>query len=150
MPHNTIRRFDSTGEAYDACQTGEAEKGDLLWIPSEGVVGFADTWPFAVTRQHGALHVANDSAGTYMPDCTAAAVELAQALGLAVMAHLLPIPTFPEDDWVPACGGTEVPFVVKGQRLHYMWNRKTGQHAYYHCDRDVFLLPHEAAAILNV
>jgi hypothetical protein len=28
----------------------------VLVIPSEGVVGIADTWPIAVTQEHGALH----------------------------------------------------------------------------------------------
>jgi hypothetical protein len=52
----TIRRFSSTREAYDGCQIGEANKGDLLWIPTEKVVGIADTWPVALTREYGALH----------------------------------------------------------------------------------------------
>ena len=151
MPHNTIRRFDSTGEAYDACQTGEAEKGDLLWIPSEGVVGVADTWPFAVTCQYGKLHVTDDSpeAAAYLPDAVAAAVKLAQALGLQCMAHLLPVVELPADDWIPACGGTERPFVCNGRRLQYMWNRGTGQHAYYDCEADMFLTTEDAFRTLN-
>jgi hypothetical protein len=55
----------------------------------------------------------------------------------------------PDDDWIPACGGTEIPFVVKGHRLHYMWNRRTGDHAYYHCDRDLFLSLNEVTSIFN-
>lgn len=49
--------FRSTGEAYDACQCDEnVAKGDLLLIPSEHVIGVADTWPFAVTDICGHLH----------------------------------------------------------------------------------------------
>lgn len=52
-----IHRFDSTEEAYDACQCDDTiQKGDLLLIESEGVVGIADTWPMAVTAKRGELH----------------------------------------------------------------------------------------------
>jgi hypothetical protein len=52
-----VHYFESTGEAYDACQCDENIKnGDVLVIESEGVVGVADTWPFAITEAHGALH----------------------------------------------------------------------------------------------
>jgi len=53
------------------------------------------------------------------------------------------------DDWVAACGGTEEPFTVRGRRLHYMWNRRNGDHAYYDCDRDIFLTPEEYMEIIN-
>lgn len=56
-----IHLFESTGEAYDACQCDEDIKdGDVLVIESERVVGVADTWPFAVTVAHGNLHVLKD------------------------------------------------------------------------------------------
>jgi hypothetical protein len=49
--------FESTGAAYDATQCDENIKtGDVLIIPSEGVIGIADTWPVAVTVEHGNLH----------------------------------------------------------------------------------------------
>lgn len=52
-----IHVFSSTGAAYDACQCdAEIKDGDILVIPSEGVVGIADTWPFAITAKRGALH----------------------------------------------------------------------------------------------
>lgn len=55
--------FESTGEAYDATQTEDAIKdGDLLLIPSERVVGIADTWPVAVTVEFGKLHTIVDGA----------------------------------------------------------------------------------------
>ena len=44
------------------------------------------------------------------------------------------------DDWMPACGGTEKEFIVDGTRWLYMWNRTTGQHAYYNVTDDVFEL----------
>ncbi len=52
-----VHRFDSTGEAYDACQCDDAiSDGDVLIIESECVVGVAHTWPIAVTVESGALH----------------------------------------------------------------------------------------------
>jgi len=52
-----VHYFESTGEAYDACQCDKAIKtGDVLVIRSERVVGIADTWPMAVTAKHGELH----------------------------------------------------------------------------------------------
>jgi len=59
----TTHQFDSSNEAYDACQVGETYDGDkvndrdILVIKSEQVVGLADTWPLAVTTRHGAFHV---------------------------------------------------------------------------------------------
>lgn len=62
-----VHYFNSTGEAYDATQcSDEIKDGDVLVIRSEGVVGIADTWPFAVTEAAGNLHsidtVGNDHA----------------------------------------------------------------------------------------
>jgi hypothetical protein len=42
--------------AYDACNTGQCHRGDVLVIESEGIVGIADTWPIAVTEQQGEFH----------------------------------------------------------------------------------------------
>lgn len=54
-----IHFFESTGKAYNACQcSDEIKTGDILFIPSEGVVGIADAWPVAVTANHGDLHSA--------------------------------------------------------------------------------------------
>ena len=157
----TIHRFDSTGEAYDLCQCSEhIHKGDVLWIPSERVVGIADTWPIAVTTSHGKLHYTDDSAAgadyfvsnPYAQTGLLDAIELAQALGYPIMAHLLPPPSaceLVENDWIPACGGSEVPFDVGGRRLHYLWNRTTGEHAYYDLRNDIFLTNAEAHAILG-
>lgn len=53
----STHEFESTGEAYDACQTDDNIKtGDTLVVAPERVVGLAWTWPVAVTREHGALH----------------------------------------------------------------------------------------------
>ena len=53
----TTHTFESTGDAYDACQCDDAIKdGDTLLIPSEGVVGIAHCWPVAVTEETGHLH----------------------------------------------------------------------------------------------
>lgn len=52
-----VHFFPDSGLAYDACQCDEGiAKGDLLIIESECVIGVADTWPIAVSREHGALH----------------------------------------------------------------------------------------------
>lgn len=52
-----IHVFRSSGDAYNACQTDtEVRDNDILLIPSEEVVGIADTWPVAVTFQHQELH----------------------------------------------------------------------------------------------
>lgn len=57
--------FHTSGDAYDACQTGihyafdgeyPVATGDILVIDSEKVVGIADTWPVAVTKERGHLH----------------------------------------------------------------------------------------------
>jgi hypothetical protein len=53
------------------------------------------------------------------------------------------------DDWVAACGGTETPFRTRtGRMLFYMWNRTTGEHAYYDVEGDVFLTYEEASLAL--
>ena len=60
MP-TTIWQFDTTGDAYDACQCDERiSDGDILWIPSENVIGIAGTWPVALTPNCGNLHSMDD------------------------------------------------------------------------------------------
>lgn len=42
--------------------------------------------------------------------------------------------------WLPACNGTETPFVSRsGRRLLYVWQPSTGKHAYLDCDTDTVL-----------
>ncbi len=51
--------------------------------------------------------------------------------------------------WLPANGGTEVPFVTRsGARLLYCWQATTGKHAYLNCDTDLILSFEEAEALL--
>jgi hypothetical protein len=53
------------------------------------------------------------------------------------------------DDWVPACGGTEVPFKSRsGKRLQYVWQPSTGQHAYLDVDSDIILTNEQAEEAL--
>ena len=63
-----IWTFDSTGEAYDACQSSDAIlKGDILLIAGERVIGIADTWPVAITKRSGKLHHAIEGeCGSYL------------------------------------------------------------------------------------
>ncbi|ESY35392.1 hypothetical protein NKK48_30330 [Mesorhizobium sp. C386A] len=56
-----IHFFDSTGDAYDFTQCiDDIKNGDVLVIESEKVVGLADTWPVAVTKEAGNLHTLDD------------------------------------------------------------------------------------------
>jgi hypothetical protein len=99
-----VHRFDSSRDAYDACQCCEGvNDGDVLIIASEGVIGIADTWPFAMTQAHGSLHQVQpgtsdadlaSGAACYADDPTAKAAtflagmararEFAQQLGLTL------------------------------------------------------------------
>ena len=67
----TKHYFNSTGDAYDSCQMGAhvdtgkpVLKGDILIIKSERVIGVAYTWPVAVTREHGELHIFQSAQST--------------------------------------------------------------------------------------
>ena len=54
-----------------------------------------------------------------------------------------------QGNWVPACGGTEVPFLTRcGRRLLYCYQASTGKHAYLDCDTDLILSNEEALSIL--
>ncbi len=54
----TVLYFETTGDAYDYCQHDDTIKnGDILVVKDEGVVGFAGTWPVAITTLHGNFHV---------------------------------------------------------------------------------------------
>jgi len=51
--------------------------------------------------------------------------------------------------WIPACGGSEVPFNTRtGRRLLYCWQPTTGRHAYLDCGTDLILSDEEAIAAL--
>lgn len=56
-----VHEFHSTRGAYDDCQCNEEIKtGDFLLIKSEGVIGVAGCWPWAITEAYGQLHVLTD------------------------------------------------------------------------------------------
>lgn len=47
--------------------------------------------------------------------------------------------------WLPACGGTEVPFKTRsGRTLLYCWQPSTGKHAYLDTEQDLILTDEEA------
>ncbi|WP_166297122.1 hypothetical protein [Bradyrhizobium sp. 2S1] len=94
--------FHTSGDAYDACQTGihfahdgeyEVKTGDILVIPKEKVIGIADTWPVAVTIERGHFHTPASGyslescligrSGIF-PDAIAKAKELAAERGWPV------------------------------------------------------------------
>lgn len=51
--------------------------------------------------------------------------------------------------WIPACGGTEVPFTTRtGARLLYCYQPTTGRHAYLDCGTDLILTDQEARNLL--
>jgi hypothetical protein len=55
-----------------------------------------------------------------------------------------------QGNWIPACGGTEVPFLTRsGKRLLYMWQPSTGRHAYLDMGSDMFLTDEESRAALG-
>lgn len=55
-----------------------------------------------------------------------------------------------QDHWIPACGGTETPFLTRtGKRLLYVYQPSTGRHAYLDCDTDIVLSDQEAFEALG-
>jgi hypothetical protein len=49
--------------------------------------------------------------------------------------------------WVPACNGTEVPFLTRtAHRVLYCWQPSTGRHAYLDCETDVIIADKELSA----
>ena len=65
---NKAHLFDSTGEACDACLScstnNHIKTGDTIVVESEGVVGLADTLPFAITDESGEFDSVNRQATT--------------------------------------------------------------------------------------
>lgn len=41
------------------------------------------------------------------------------------------------DRWVPANGGTELPFTMHGRRFLYVYNHATGENGYLNMDQDI-------------
>ena len=94
--------FATSGNAYDACQTNPAlVTGTLLLVPAAQIVALADTWPFAVTASHGALHQVaagrfadvEAMAAAFRVDCQCLldAAGLARDLGFALDPALEPL-----------------------------------------------------------
>ncbi len=55
-----------------------------------------------------------------------------------------------QGDWVPASGGTEQPFWTRtGRRLQYVYQPRTGRHAYLDLGTDVILTDEEALLALG-
>lgn len=55
-----------------------------------------------------------------------------------------------EGDWVPASGGTEVPFLTRsGATLLYCYQPRSGKHAYLDCGTDMILTDEEARNLLG-
>lgn len=56
-----------------------------------------------------------------------------------------------QGDWLPACGGTETPFMTRsGRRLLYCWQPSTGNHAYLDMGTDIILSDEEAQLALGM
>jgi hypothetical protein len=52
--------------------------------------------------------------------------------------------------WLPACGGTETPFLTRtGRKLLYCWQPSTGRHAYLDMGTDMFLSDEDAEYALG-
>ena len=51
--------------------------------------------------------------------------------------------------WVPACGGTETPFRMRGYKLLYVWQQSTGRHAYLNVETDMILSAAEVNTLFN-
>lgn len=50
-----------------------------------------------------------------------------------------------QGNWIPAGGGTEVPFTSRsGRRLQYVWQPSTGKHAYLDMGADMILSDDDA------
>jgi hypothetical protein len=56
-----------------------------------------------------------------------------------------------QGNWVPACSGTEAPFLTRsGRTLLYCYQPSTGKHAYLDCGTDLILTDEEARLVLGV
>ena len=88
--------------------------------------------------------------------------EMPRLLDLGTEPKLLPITktaTFAAQiahaehtgDWIAACGGTETPFTSRtGRRLLYVWQPKTGNHAYLDLGTDLILDDAEAQLAMGM
>lgn len=59
-------------------------------------------------------------------------------------------PDMDKDEWIPASGGSETPFMTRsGKKLLYCWNPKLKKHAYLDMGQDIILSDEEARAALG-
>jgi len=65
-PDQRIACFATTAQAFDACQAGSLEDGDIIVVEAEEVIGVAWTWPIAATAEAGGLHTASDHPKRYV------------------------------------------------------------------------------------
>ncbi len=85
MKAKRVHYFPSTTTAYNMCQCSMfIQDGDILSIPSEGVIGIADTWPFAVTRHRGSLHGVSNWGDPFFMGPMKESVEQARALAVSL------------------------------------------------------------------
>jgi hypothetical protein len=55
-----------------------------------------------------------------------------------------------QGNWIPACNGSEVPFLTRsGRTLLYCYQPSTGKHAYLDCGSDLILTDEEARLCLQ-
>lgn len=105
-----IHYFDSTGEAYDAANC-ELERGSVMCVPGEGVVGLSWDWPIAVTEAAGELHlIENGKQEAVLEDAGFSPESIQVALALAAdygMGHA---------EWVKVMQG-EAPDKAKSHGL---------------------------------
>ncbi|NDD54469.1 hypothetical protein EBZ39_11435 [bacterium] len=82
-----------------------------------------------------------DSENKVTMELTQKEVELIQKVRQYEQTRMSPL----DDNWYPACGGTEQVFRSRsGRRLLYCWQPSTGKHVYFDVDNDVFLTNQEA------
>lgn len=128
----TVHRYDSTGDAYDACQCDEDIKtGDCLLIEEKGwrgncvgrdddgfriyahedhpiditVVGLAWAWPLAVTVERGELHDIEDTLDAYRQVIADAEISHDQIKAAIAAATELGAPVRPR--WVEFLKGDD-------------------------------------------
>ncbi len=89
----TMHAFSTTSKAYDGCNNGKVKNGELLFIAHRKVIGIADTWPVAITKEEGTLHGVRDGVrweevevARRFPEAVRMAVRMANELDWEVAA----------------------------------------------------------------
>lgn len=132
-------------EAYEkACAVATSADRRLSDLRIRAIAAQQDAAD-AAQRAAAAVAEANEAeafANKMSDACDAANVALEKAYEADDAAH-------DATQWVPACGGTETPFTCLGKMYHYMWNRRTGEHAYYDIRADLFVSVEDFRAMLH-